>query len=35
MVEVDGVFVNPPQKHSCPPPTTFGGDIAFVVAFKV
>jgi hypothetical protein len=35
MVEVGGLFVNPPKKHSVGVPESLGSDVAFVVAFKV
>jgi hypothetical protein len=35
MVEVRGVFVNPPKKHCVGVPDSLGSDVAFVVAFKV
>jgi hypothetical protein len=35
MVEVGGLFVNPPKKHCAGVPNPLGGDVTFVVAFKV
>jgi hypothetical protein len=35
MVEVGGVFVNPPKKHSVGVPDSLGSNMAFMVAFKV